>query len=51
MLITLLVILILVALGLYAVQLLPIDGRITLLLQLVIIVIAIVYIARAAGLA
>lgn len=49
MLITIIVVLILLGLGLYAVQLLPIDGRITLLLQLVVIVIAIIYIARAAG--
>lgn len=49
MLITILVILILLGLGLYAVQLLPIDGRITLLIQIVLIVIAMIYIAHAAG--
>ena len=47
---TILAVLIIVALALYATQLLPIDGRIALLIQLVIIVIAIVYIASAAGL-
>lgn len=51
MLITLLVVIVLLALGLYVVQLLPIDGRISLLLQLVLILIAIIYIAKAAGLA
>jgi hypothetical protein len=51
MLITLLIVILILGLALYAVQLLPIDGRLTLLLQLVIIVIAIVYLARAGGLA
>jgi hypothetical protein len=51
MLITILVVLVLLGLGLYAVQLLPIDGRITLLLQVVLVLIAIIYIAKAAGLA
>lgn len=49
MFITIVVVLILLGLGLYAVQLLPIDGRILLLLQVVLIVIAIIYIANAAG--
>lgn len=49
MLITLLVVLILLGLGLYAIQLLPLDGRILLLIQVVLILIAIVYIARVAG--
>lgn len=50
MLVTILIVLLLLGLGLYAVQLLPIDGRILLLIQLVLVVIAIIYIARAAGL-
>jgi hypothetical protein len=50
MLITILVVLILLGLALYATQLIPLDGRITLLLQLVLIVFAIIYIASAAGL-
>jgi hypothetical protein len=50
MLITILVVLLLLGLGLYAVQLLPIDGRILLLLQIVLVVIAIIYIANIAGL-
>jgi hypothetical protein len=50
MLITILVVLLLLALGLYAVQLLPADGRLTLLLQIVLIAIAIIYIARVSGL-
>jgi hypothetical protein len=51
MLITALVVLIVLALALYAIQLIPLDGRITLLIQIVAIVIAIVVIIRAAGLA
>lgn len=43
MLASILVILLILGLGLYLVQMLPIDGRITLLLQAVIIVIAIIY--------
>jgi heme/copper-type cytochrome/quinol oxidase subunit 4 len=50
MLVTLLAIVLIVVLALYFVQLIPLDGRITLCLQLLIIVIAIVLIARAAGL-
>jgi hypothetical protein len=50
MLITILVALILMVLALYLVQLLPIDGRISLILQIVVIVIAMLFIARAAGL-
>lgn len=45
MLISILVIVLILALALYAVQLLPIDGRLTLLLQLLIILIAIFYLA------
>ena len=51
MLLTILVVLVILGLALYATQLLPIDGRVTLLIQLVLIVIAIIYIARAGGLA
>lgn len=43
--ITILVIILIVALALYAVQLLPIDGRLTLILQLLILAIAIIYLA------
>jgi hypothetical protein len=50
MLVTFLAIVLIVVLALYFVQLIPLDGRITLCLQLLIIVIAIVLIARAAGL-
>lgn len=50
MLITLLAIILIVVLALYLVQLLPVDGRLTVALQAIIIVIAIVLIARAAGL-
>jgi hypothetical protein len=49
MLITILVVLIILGLALYATQLIPIDDRLTLLIQLLLIVIAIIYIARAAG--
>lgn len=44
--ISILVILLILGLALYAVQLLPIDGRITRLLQVVLIIIAILYLAR-----
>lgn len=50
MLISLLAIILIVILALYLVQLMPLDGRLTLVLQAVIVVIAIVLIARAAGL-
>jgi Tfp pilus assembly protein PilX len=50
MLITILVVLIILALALYAIQLAPLDGRITILIQIVAIIIAIVVIVRAAGL-
>lgn len=50
MLITILIVLLVLALALYAVQLLPLDGRILMLIQVVMIVIAILYIVRAAGL-
>lgn len=50
MLLTILVVLILLALAIYVVQLIPLDGRITLLLQIVLVIVAIFYIARAAGL-
>ena len=51
MLITILIVLLILALALYGVRLLPLDGTITLLIQVVLVVIAIVYIAQAAGLA
>lgn len=52
MLITILVVLILLALALYGVGLLNMfDGNIRMLIQVVLVVIAIVYIAQAAGLA
>lgn len=44
--ITILVLILIVALALYAVQLLPIDGRLTLILQLLILAIAIIYLTR-----
>lgn len=50
MLLTILVVLILLGLGLYVIQLLPLDGRLLLILQIVLILFAIIYIARAAGL-
>lgn len=50
MLLTILIVLIVLGLALYATQLIPLDGRLTLLIQVVLIVIAIVYIASAAGL-
>lgn len=49
MLVTILIVLVLLGLALYATQLVPLDGRLLLLIQLVLIVIAIIYIARAAG--
>jgi hypothetical protein len=49
MLITILIVLVLLGLALYAVELIPLDGRLTILLQLVLIVIAIIYIAQSAG--
>lgn len=52
MLITILVVLIVLALALYCVGLLPmLDGNIKVLIQIVLVVIAIVYIVKAAGLA
>lgn len=50
MLIVILIVLIVLGLALYAVQMLPFDGRILMLIQVVMIVIAILYIVRAAGL-
>lgn len=50
MLITVLVIVLIVLPALYLVQMLPVDGRINLALQAVIIIIAIIYLAHAAGL-
>lgn len=51
MLITILIVLVVLALALYAVNLVPMfDGNIKLLIQLVCVVIAIIYIVRAAGL-
>jgi hypothetical protein len=51
MLITILIVLLILALALYAIRLIPLDGTILLLMQIVAVVIAIVYIARAGGLA
>lgn len=48
MLISLLVLILIVALALYAVQLLPLDGRLMLILQLAIIIVAIIYLLRLA---
>jgi hypothetical protein len=50
MLVTLLIVLVVLGLALYAVQLLPLDGRLTLLLQVVLIIIAIVFLLRGSGL-
>lgn len=49
MLVTILVILLILALALYGVRLLPIDGNISLLIQVVLVVIAIIFIADTAG--
>jgi hypothetical protein len=51
MLVTVLIIAILLALALYAARMIPMDARLAMLIQVVIVVIAILYIARAAGLA
>ena len=52
MLITILIVLVILALALYGVTLLPaLDGNIKMLIQLVLVVAAIIYIAQAAGLA
>lgn len=51
MLVTILIVLLVLALCLYAVRLLPLDGTITMLIQVVLVVIAILYIVRTAGLA
>lgn len=45
MLINLIVVILIVGLALYAVQLVPIDARITLLLQLLIVIVAILFLA------
>lgn len=45
MLITLLIVVLLVVLALYGASLLSVDGRLTMFLQLLIIVVAIVYLA------
>lgn len=51
MLITILIVLLLLALAIYAVQnFLPLDGTIRSLIVVVLVVIAIIYIAQAAGL-
>lgn len=51
MLITILIVLIILALALYAVSLIPVlDGNIKVLIQILLVVIAIIYIASAAGL-
>ncbi len=49
MLISLLVVLIIIALAFYLIQLLPIDGRLTLALQVIVIVIAIIFLLRFVG--
>jgi hypothetical protein len=46
MLITLIVVLLIAGLALYAVQLLPVDGRLTLILQILVIIVAIIYLAK-----
>ena len=51
MLITILIVLVLLGLALYGVSLFPLDGRISLLIQAVLVVIALIYIAQAAGIA
>ena len=51
MLITILVVLIILALALYAVNMIPLESTPRLLIQVVLVVIAIVYIAQAAGIA
>ena len=52
MLVTILVVLIILALALYAVGLLPaLDGNIKTIIQIVLVAIAIIYILQASGLA
>lgn len=51
MLITILVVLLLLALAIYGARLLPLDGTLVAIIQVVCVVIAILFIARAAGLA
>lgn len=51
MLLTILIVLIILGLALYATQLIPLDGRLTLLIQAVLVIIAIIYIVQAAGMA
>ncbi len=52
MLVTILIVLILLALALYGTSLLPmLDRRIVVLIQIVLVVIAIIYIAQKAGIA
>lgn len=46
MLITLIIVILVVALALYGVQLIPLDGRLTLVLQLLIIIAALIYLIR-----
>lgn len=50
MLITIVIVLILLGLALYAIRMLPLDGQITAFIQILLIIIAIIYIANAAGL-
>lgn len=49
MFITIVVVLILLGLALYAIRILPLDGQITAFIQILLIVLAIIYIANAAG--
>lgn len=49
MLVTILIVLLILGLALYGVRFLPVDGNIAQFIQLVLVVIAIIYIARAAG--
>lgn len=51
MLVTILIVLVLLGLAIYGTRLLPFDGRIVVLIQIVCVVIAIIYIAQAAGMA
>lgn len=50
MLITLLIVVVLLALALYGLSLIPLDRRLSLILQVALVAIAIIYIARVAGL-
>jgi hypothetical protein len=50
MLITILIVILLLALALYAVRLLPLDAPLSGIVQVLLVIIAIIYIASAAGL-